>query len=110
MESGATRDRPRSSRPSATELPFDAVLMLGDNNYGDGSPESYRVRFEEPYKPLLDAGVRFYAARGNHDAGAQWNYPLFNMGGRTLLHVSTHSQACCRRSPAIACSSSPSTR
>ncbi len=56
--------------------------MLGDNNYGDGSPESYRVRFEEPFKPLLDAGVMFYAARGNHDAGAQWNYPLFNMGGQ----------------------------
>ena len=55
--------------------------MLGDNNYGDGSPESYQVRFEEPYKALLDAGVRFYAARGNHDAGAQWEYPLFNMGG-----------------------------
>ena len=26
------------------ELPFDLVLMLGDNNYGDGSPESYRVQ------------------------------------------------------------------
>ena len=62
-------------------VPFDLVLMLGDNNYGDGSPESYRVRFEQPYKALLDAGVRFYAARGNHDAGAQWEYPLFNMGG-----------------------------
>ena len=60
---------------------FDLVLMLGDNNYGDGSPESYRERFEEPYKPLLDAGVKFYAARGNHDVGAQWEYPLFNMGG-----------------------------
>jgi hypothetical protein len=63
-------------------FPFDFVLMLGDNNYGDGSPESYRVRFEEPFKPLLDAGVKFYAARGNHDAGAQWTYPLFNMGGQ----------------------------
>jgi 3',5'-cyclic AMP phosphodiesterase CpdA len=64
------------------KIPFDFVLMLGDNNYGDGSPESYRVRFEEPFKPLLDAGVKFYAARGNHDAGPQWNYPLFNMGGQ----------------------------
>jgi 3',5'-cyclic AMP phosphodiesterase CpdA len=63
-------------------IAFDFVLMLGDNNYGDGSPESYRVRFEEPFKPLLDAGVKFYAARGNHDEGAQWKYPLFNMGGQ----------------------------
>jgi 3',5'-cyclic AMP phosphodiesterase CpdA len=61
--------------------PFELVLMLGDNNYGDGSPESFRVRFEEPYRPLVDAGVKFYAARGNHDADGQWQYPLFNMGG-----------------------------
>lgn len=55
--------------------------MLGDNNYGDGSHESYRDRFEVPFKPLLDADVKFYAALGNHDPGPQWNYPLFNMGG-----------------------------
>lgn len=79
----------RVQRQTAAQLaaerehfPFDLVLMLGDNNYGDGSPESYAVTFEEPFKPLLDAGVMFYAARGNHDAGAQWNYPLFNMGGQ----------------------------
>ena len=34
------------------------------------------MRFAEPYKPLLDAGVTFYAARGNHDAGAQWEFTL----------------------------------
>lgn len=62
-------------------FPYEFVLMLGDNNYGDGSPESYRVRFEQPYKPLLDAGVKFYAALGNHDIGPQWDYPLFNMNG-----------------------------
>jgi hypothetical protein len=62
-------------------FPYEFVLMLGDNNYGDGSPASYRLRFEEPYKPLLDAGVKFYAALGNHDAGEQWNYPFFNMQG-----------------------------
>jgi 3',5'-cyclic AMP phosphodiesterase CpdA len=60
---------------------FDLVLLLGDNNYGDGSSESYKDRFEDPFKPLLDARVKFYAALGNHDAGEQWNYPLFNMGG-----------------------------
>lgn len=60
---------------------FEFVLMLGDNNYGDGSPESYQHMFEEPFKPLLDAGVTFHAALGNHDAGPQWNYALFNMGG-----------------------------
>ena len=63
-------------------FPFELVLMLGDNNYGDGSPESYLRRFEEPFKPLLDAEVKFYAARGNHDVGPQWDYRLFNMNGQ----------------------------
>jgi predicted phosphodiesterase len=78
----------REQRDNAAQLAaqrerfrFDLVLMLGDNNYGDGSPESYVRRFEEPFKPLLDAGVKFYATRGNHDVGPQWDYPLFNMGG-----------------------------
>jgi 3',5'-cyclic AMP phosphodiesterase CpdA len=62
-------------------FPFEFVLMLGDNNYGDGSPDSYKKRFEEPFKSLLDSKVRFYAVRGNHDLGPQWNYPLFNMNG-----------------------------
>jgi hypothetical protein len=79
----------RAQRETASQLvaqrskfPFSFVLMLGDNNYGDGSPDSYKVRFEEPFKPLLDADVTFYAARGNHDVGPQWNYPLFNMRGQ----------------------------
>ena len=35
-----------------------------------------------PYKPILDAGVKFYAALGNHDdAALQRNYKPFNMNG-----------------------------
>jgi 3',5'-cyclic AMP phosphodiesterase CpdA len=63
------------------KFPFEFVLMLGDNNYGDGSPESFKIRFEDPFKGLIAAGVKFYAALGNHDVGSQWNYPLFNMKG-----------------------------
>jgi hypothetical protein len=79
----STLQRQTAAQLSAqrARFPFDFVLMLGDNNYGDGSPDSYRVRFEEPYAALLEAGVKFYAARGNHDVGTQWDYPLFNMGG-----------------------------
>jgi acid phosphatase len=55
--------------------------MLGDNNYGDGSPESYATG-SNIRQPLLDAGVKFYAALGNHDPDRQWNYPLFNMRGK----------------------------
>ena len=43
--------------------------MLGiDNLYGGDSPRDYQRKFELPYKPLLDAGVKFYAALGNHDS------------------------------------------
>jgi len=57
------------------------VIMLGDNVYDGGTPEFYRQRFELPYKPLLDDGVKFYATIGNHDDPNQPFYPPFNMGG-----------------------------
>jgi hypothetical protein len=60
---------------------FSFVLMLGDNIYAAGTPENYAARFERPYKALIDAGVTFYAALGNHDPPDQWNYPLFHMNG-----------------------------
>jgi hypothetical protein len=60
---------------------YDFVVMLGDNIYDSWTPDDYRRKFELPYKPLLDAGVTFHAAIGNHDNEAQPNYPLFNMGG-----------------------------
>lgn len=60
---------------------FSFVLMLGDNMYGPGSPDDYALRFERPYKALLDAGVVFYAANGNHDPVSILNYPLYNMNG-----------------------------
>jgi predicted MPP superfamily phosphohydrolase len=64
--------------------PFDFVIMLGDNIYGGGNPRYFKSRFEDPYKDLLAAGVKFYAALGNHDAAsapAHIKYEKFNMGG-----------------------------
>jgi Calcineurin-like phosphoesterase len=55
---------------------------VGDNIYGNDSVGDYQRKFELPYKPLLDAGVKFYAALGNHDNPNQRNYGLFNMGGQ----------------------------
>ena len=60
---------------------FSFVLMLGDNMYAAGTPEDYAARFERPYKTLLDAGVVFYAARGNHDPPGIVTYPPYNMNG-----------------------------
>ena len=60
---------------------FDLVLMLGDNNYGAHTPEDYTLRFERPYKALLDRGVVFHAVLGNHDPPRQPEYAPFNMQG-----------------------------
>jgi hypothetical protein len=65
-----------------TMFDYDFVLMLGDNIYDQsGSPESFYNRFEVPYKPLLDAGIKFYAAVGNHDPTNVYGYKPFNMDG-----------------------------
>lgn len=61
---------------------FNTVLLVGDNLYGSERPQDFQKKFEIPYKPLLDAGVKFYAALGNHDAREQRFYKLFNMDGK----------------------------
>ena len=63
-------------------FPFEFVLMLGDNIYGSQKPADFAQKFERPYKPLLDAGVLFYACLGNHDHVANDGYGPFNMNGR----------------------------
>lgn len=66
--------------------PFDTVLTLGDNIYPNGDAALFKDRFERPYADLLQRGVRFYAALGNHDVRrglqAQIKYANFNMGGK----------------------------
>ena len=63
-------------------FPFKFALMLGDNLYGGEDPVDYAKKFERPYQPLLDAGVKFYATLGNHDNSNQRLYKLFNMDGK----------------------------
>ncbi len=66
-----------------TLFPYAFVLMLGDNIYGGEKPRDFERKFELPYKAVLDAGVPFYAALGNHDEPAvQIHYKPFNMDGR----------------------------
>ena len=64
------------------QFPFDLVLMLGDNFYGAQRPSDLVMKFERPYKLLLDGGVTFQAALGNHDEPDSVNYPPLNMGGQ----------------------------
>lgn len=72
---------------------YTHVLMLGDNLYGRERPRDYENKFERPYKPLLDAGVTFYAALGNHDEREQRFYKHFNMGGRTYYSFKAPDQS-----------------
>jgi hypothetical protein len=63
-------------------FPFDLVIMLGDNMYGGQTPADFLKKFEQPYKPLLTAGVRFQAALGNHDRPSNVSYGFYNMEGQ----------------------------
>ena len=63
------------------KFPFDMVIMLGDNMYGSQQPRDFVTKFATPYKPLLDAGVKFYAALGNHDNQTNRFYKPWNMNG-----------------------------
>jgi 3',5'-cyclic AMP phosphodiesterase CpdA len=64
-----------------SRFPYEFVLMMGDNLYSGSGEKDYRKKFEEPYKPLLDAGLKFYAALGNHDNANEKMYRPFNMNG-----------------------------
>jgi predicted phosphodiesterase len=71
------------------DFPYAFVLMLGDNIYeGPATREDYRRKFENPYRTLLDEGVKFYAVLGNHDDPRQVVYPLFNMDGERYYSFS----------------------
>lgn len=53
--------------------PFQLVLMLGDNIYGNtevtggGSPRYFHQKFDLQYERFQEKGVVFHAAIGNHD-------------------------------------------
>jgi hypothetical protein len=84
MGTGATPQYEVAARMNTIrkEFPFDFVITLGDNIYGGNTAADFRKKFELPYKLLLDAGVKFYASLGNHDAATQKTYKPFNMGGQ----------------------------
>ena len=81
---GSVEQHDVAARMVAYRKRFDYrfVLMAGDNIYeGPATPEDYRLKFAEPYKLLLDAGVNFFAVLGNHDDPRQIHYGPFNMDG-----------------------------
>jgi len=63
------------------KFPYEFVLMMGDNIYGGEATKDFDRKFLAPYKPILGAGIKFYAALGNHDTPNQAYYKQFNMNG-----------------------------
>jgi 3',5'-cyclic AMP phosphodiesterase CpdA len=73
-------------------FPFELVVTTGDNIYGSERPQDFARKFEIPYKPLLDAKVKFYASLGNHDSREQRSYPPFNMDDKTYYSFKAPKQ------------------
>src|SRR5262245_60015895 len=63
------------------KVKFEFGILLGDNIYGAERPQDFKLKFEDPHKAALDAGVKFYASLGNHDDPNQRFYKPFNMEG-----------------------------
>jgi predicted MPP superfamily phosphohydrolase len=72
---------------------FDIVILVGDNLYGSERPQDFKAKFQTPYQPILDAGVKFYAVLGNHDAREQRSYELFNMNGKLYYSFKAPSES-----------------
>jgi predicted MPP superfamily phosphohydrolase len=77
---------------SHTTFPYDLVVLVGDNLYGGERPQDFSKKFEIPYKPLLDGGVKFYASLGNHDSREQRNYKPFNMNDKLYYSLKAPKQ------------------
>lgn len=67
------------------EAPIDVLLLLGDMIYPDGRRDLYDPHFADPWRAVLDEGIRMEAALGNHDVQTENGQPtidLFDMPGR----------------------------
>src|SRR4030095_618319 len=68
---------------------YEFVVMMGDNLYSGSAEKDFRNKFEAPYKPILDAGIKFYASLGNHDNPNERYYKMFNMNGERFYTFKT---------------------
>jgi len=80
----------RQMAAQRASFPFDLVLMVGDNLYGNQGAADYVKKFELPYKVLLDSGVVFQAVLGNHDSLESRSYRPFNMNGERYYTFAKH--------------------
>jgi len=67
---------------SRAPFAYEFILMMGDNLYGGSDAKDFQKKFEDPYKPLLNSGMKFYATLGNHDNPNERFYERWNMNGQ----------------------------
>ena len=68
-------------------FPFELVITVGDNLYGSQRPKDFKKKFELPYKPLLDAGVKFYASLGQPRRARAALLQAVQHGRQAVLHL-----------------------
>jgi Calcineurin-like phosphoesterase len=90
--SGSSTERALAARMCRWRAshPFDLVVTTGDNIYPNGAGAYFSANFFEPFKCLLDAGVQFRSALGNHDivtlgGSPELGTPAFGMNGRNYV-------------------------
>ena len=75
------------------QFQFKLMLLVGDNLYGSERPQDFEKKFAIPYKALIDAGVEFRAALGNHDSREQLTYKRFGMNGERYYTFKAPSES-----------------
>jgi 3',5'-cyclic AMP phosphodiesterase CpdA len=92
-----TGERPEyevAARMAAVRVrfPFEMVILVGDNIIGRQSePSDFAAKFEQPFRSLLEAGIRFHAALGNHDKPENRFYSPWNMAGQRYYTFATRN-------------------
>jgi len=82
-----TGEKPEFETSDANEsaaqgsFPFDFAIALGTTSTAVMHLPTMSRNLPSPYKALLDEGVKFYAALGNHDDAGERFYKPFNMNG-----------------------------
>lgn len=49
------------------DVPYDALLLLGDNVYDNGDPTRVEIAVTRPFAGVLDQPTALYSVLGNHD-------------------------------------------
>lgn len=66
-DGGTGNANQRAVRDQILHFPVSIAFLLGDNIYDRGSKDDIGRKYDDVYRPLMDKGMSFHAALGNHD-------------------------------------------